>query len=145
MTKWKIGWRIKLLQKDQFFCLKQWKIIVIQQLLVSTSIKNILLSQGIKRKHSLTDKGIEAISEYLAGNTTLQYFSKSHNDGITDNSITFLNNIATKTYLKEINIQGTSISDENQLNIKSIINTANESREIGPRFIKSAAKISLST
>lgn len=93
----------------------------------------------------ITDKGIELLLPFLVGNTTLRQLDISSNKGITQKSIPALFEIAMKSYLETINIEYTSILDENQQQeIKNILLVPIDQREIPlitVGFVKSAAKI----
>ena len=71
--------------------------------------------------NKITDKGIEILSSYLIGNTTLKSIDISFNEGITDLSLPFLKEIAMKSYLENINITNTSISELGQEEINKLL------------------------
>ncbi len=94
----------------------------------------------------VTDKGIEMLSEYLIGNTTLKELNLS-NKGITDVSVPYLIDIAKKSCITEIDIENTSISEEKEDELtEKTFKIPIEQREIPIKSnTKSAAKISAST
>jgi len=61
----------------------------------------------------ITDKGIKTLHPYLIGNRILKRFDISQNEGITDKSIPLLNEIIQKSSIENINIEETSIINQN--------------------------------
>ncbi len=91
----------------------------------------------------ITDKGIEAFSEYLVGNTKLKVLDLSDNKEITDASVPDLIEIAKKSCITKIDIRYTSISEEKQQEIEVLLEMPIDEREIPIKSnTKSAAKIS---
>lgn len=52
----------------------------------------------------ITDKGIELLSSFLTGNSSLKFLGLTHNPGITDKSIPFLNKMIESSRLEIIEI-----------------------------------------
>ncbi len=96
--------------------------------------------------NNLKDKGIEIISEFLIGNTTLKELNLSFNRGVADVSASYLLEIAKKSYISSMTLFFTSISQEKQNEMQELLKIPIEKREIPIKSnTKSAAKISAST
>lgn len=67
------------------------------------------------RDNRITDVGIELISPYIIGNTTLKHFGIQENKHITDKSIPLLQAIIQNSHLENIYTNDTSISKRNAL------------------------------
>ena len=80
-------------------------------------IENIIIGHN-----NITDKGIEILTLYLIGNTIIKHLAINGNRGITDKSIPLLKEIAMKSCLENINIEGTSITKKNLIIISLIAN-----------------------
>ena len=106
----------------------------------SRTIKNINI--GYNR---ITDKGIEILLPYLIGNVTIDKIDIFGNKGITDESVPLLKEIIQKSNIKDIDINGTSITKEGKEEIKTSLKIPIDEKEI-PLItignVKSAAKIS---
>ncbi len=91
--------------------------------------------------NKITDKGIETISTYLIGNTTLKSLDLSYNIGITDKSSSHFIEAALKSCLISIKLAETSVSEENQEEINKKLSINVQEREIPVHSpTKSAAK-----
>ena len=71
--------------------------------------------------NKITDKGIEIISEYLIGNTKFKELYLYSNIGITDASVPYLIEIAKKSCMTKINLNGTSISAAKQQELEKAL------------------------
>lgn len=93
--------------------------------------------------NSIGDNGIEILSSYLLGNTTLSGLNFYGNRNITNNSLPFLIDIAEKSCVKHLLISRTLISEENKLHIYKLLDVPIDKREL-PIIskTKSAAKTS---
>lgn len=90
----------------------------------------------------LTDRGVEILSDFLIGNTTLISLTLG-GKGITDASVVHLLEIAQKTCIMDIIIWETAISEEKRRKIIEILKIPIQQREITINSnSKSAAKIS---
>lgn len=90
----------------------------------------------------ITDKGIEVLSEYLIGNTTLKILAVLGNKLITDASQPYVVQIAKTSCITAIDVSLTSISDRNRLKIIELLKTPIDQREIPIKSnTKSASKI----
>lgn len=95
--------------------------------------------------NSFTDKGVEILSQSLIGNNVLQELSLGYNPNITDKSVPYLVDIATKSCIIRIEIWDTSISKESSRTIMNSLHIPIEQRGVPIRSnIKSAAKASIS-
>lgn len=65
--------------------------------------------------NKITDKGIEILSRYLAGNITLKEVGISGNRKITDASITYLIKMIETSHIENIAFSWTGISKKNVL------------------------------
>ena len=93
--------------------------------------------------NSITDKGIEILSDFIAGNTTLIVIGLDGNKNITDKAFPYLANMAKSTYIKRITVHNTSVSKEKRQELLHLLKSSNESREIPIKSnTKSAAKLS---
>lgn len=94
--------------------------------------------------NKITDKGIEVLCSYLIGNLILKSLDFSKNQLITENSVPFLKEIASISYLNNIVLEDTSISSTSQQDIKSLLLVPIEKRDIPLNSCsKSAAKSSI--
>lgn len=109
------------------------------------SIENIYIGDDFDVEGSITDKGIEILSEYLIGNTTLKSLCICGNSNITDASVPFFLEVANKTCINHINLWCTGVSETDQSEVETLCSKPIEEREI-PIFstTKSAAKSSRS-
>lgn len=99
-------------------------------------LKSLLLCEC-----SITDDGVEILSEYLIGNTTLDMLDLSDNEGITAKSVPTLKELARKSCLTELYVWGTSIPNEVQKIVDNAFDTPTDQREIPIKSnTKSAAK-----
>jgi len=107
------------------------------------TIKGIHIGGYSFKESKITDKGIEILSNGLIGNICLNKLYLEHNKGITGESIDLLKEISMKSDLKEINLDMTSISRENQREIDNLLRIPIDEREIPVHSMsKSAAKVS---
>ena len=102
--------------------------------------------EGIKMsQNNITDNGIEILSEYLFGNTSLKLFDFPFNRGITNKSIPIFKQIAMKSTINESYINGIlSLSDEEKQEMELLLSIPINEREI-PLItfgdVKSASKL----
>ncbi len=110
------------------------------------TLKKIELSKSnprIKNGNNITDKGVEILVDTIAGNTTLRELILDGYKGITTVSIPYLAELATKTYVKEISIEKSSLLKNELKKLKDIFQKPFNSREIPINSkTKSAAKLS---
>lgn len=99
-------------------------------------------NHSISGKSKITDKGSEIFLESIVGNVTLEYLSIRSQAGITSASVPFLKDVVTKSGLKTLSINNSSINLEEQKEILALIETPISEREI-PIFSssKSASKV----
>jgi len=71
--------------------------------------------------NKITDDCIEILLSYLNVNSTLKKINISFNEGITDKSIPLLNEIIQKSNIVDINIDQTSITNQNVFNACQLI------------------------
>lgn len=96
-----------------------------------------------RENNGVTDKGVEILSEYLIGNTSLIHLELDGNKGITAASIPLFIEIVKKSCIIGMKV---SINWDNHLQFSEAISTPIEEREIPIKSkAKSAAKISTST
>lgn len=101
------------------------------------SLKHIFLGQN-----RITDKGVEILSESIAGNTSLIAIGLDGNKSITDQGFPFLATISKSTYVKRIAVHNTLVSKEKRHDLQQLLKTGKDSREIPIRSTsKSAAKL----
>ncbi len=67
--------------------------------------------------NNISDAGIEILAPYLDGNTTFKTLNLSENEGITDKSIPFLVRMIESSHIEDINIDDTSIAQENIIDV----------------------------
>lgn len=67
------------------------------------------------RKNRITDKGIEILSNYIIGNTTLKRIKLNRNNGITDQSITCFFKMIELSQIAELYIRETLITQSRVL------------------------------
>jgi len=89
------------------------------------TIKNIYIGNN-----KITDKGIEILLPYLIGNTTINELDIYENKEITDKSIPLLNEIIHKSSIEKININDTSITEEEREEIEFALSIPIDKREI---------------
>jgi len=93
----------------------------------------------------ITDKSFEILLPYLFANTTLKKLGVSYNEGITDESVPLLIDIAKICCLEIVDIKRTSITSLKEQQILSKFKTPIDQREI-PLItienVKSASKLS---
>ncbi len=93
--------------------------------------------------NKITDRGIEILSEHLAGNTTLKYLDLNNNNGITEASVPYLLEIAKRSCIEVIILWYISLSSESKKKIQETLKIPINQREIPIKSnTKSAAKIS---
>lgn len=119
-----------------------------------TSIGEIIQNNGSLQKLSfgavedmdnfqISDKGIEMLSDYLVGNTTLQALDFHGVYTITDGSVPYFVQIAKYSCISCLDIALTTVSDEHQEEIERLIGIPVDQREIQIKSnTKSASKIS---
>lgn len=89
----------------------------------------------------ITDKGIEVLAEYIIGNTALNFLDFQGNREITEDSVSFFVDIATKSCITRLGMNFTSILDENKEEIEELLHVPVEQRDIPIHSnTKSAAK-----
>lgn len=111
----------------------------------SESIERIYIGNATisMDENIITDKGIEILSESLIGNLTMKEINLKDNKGITDKSLDNLIDMATKSRLHTIYLEGTLLSYKSRNEIDSLLQIAVEKRDIPLRSkTKSAAKTS---
>lgn len=85
---------------------------------------------GLSYNH-ITDNGIEILSPFLIGLTSLRSFKLSGNKGITNESIPILINILQNSFIDDLVVQDTSIDRKYMLYVPIAINEIkNHSREL---------------
>lgn len=92
--------------------------------------------------NNISDKGIEILVDYLRGNTTLKFMNLQDNSHITNASTRFLKDMIAGSYVRQINLCDTSISNESKEEIKQVLSIAVERREI-PIFSRSKSAMKL--
>ncbi len=104
---------------------------------VTLSTRQQYQDQGGK----ITDAGLELFAEKIIGNIALKRIDFSSHMSITHNSKSALTDLARKTCLERINLDGTSLSSSDKNEIQRLLATPSIEREI-PVFStsKSAAK-----
>lgn len=91
----------------------------------------------------ITDKGMEIITEFVIGNTSLQFIGLEGNEDITEKSMNNIIEIAKKTHITSLYIYDTQISDQSIDDIRGFLSIPVEQREIPLQSkTKSAAKVS---
>lgn len=94
----------------------------------------------------VTDNGIQMLPQFLMGNMKLRKLDFSMNSSITDASVPYLIDIVMRSYLNEIGISDTSITDDKRKELKNYFVIPKDQREIPIKSkAKSAAKIQSST
>lgn len=78
----------------------------------------------------ISDRGVEILSDHILGNKTIYQFDFQGNVGITDQSAQYFIDIAKNTYVNNIYVSDTSISDEKHEEILRYLVIPNEEREI---------------
>ena len=86
---------------------------------------NQTIKDSFVGNNKITDKGIEILLSYLIGNITVKKFGIYDNKEITDKSIPLLKEIIQKSNIQDIDIYGTSITNENILVVPLIGNILN--------------------
>ena len=76
----------------------------------------------LESNYEMTDEGIEIISEYLIGNTKLKELSLRNNKGITDKSVPLLLKIFDSSYIENMGIHDTSITQKDIFYVPLICN-----------------------
>lgn len=115
---------------------------------VMADLGEYLLHDGVIEKISLkrnriTDKGIEILSSYMAGNTTMKSLCFSYNPKILGNPIQYFEEIATMSAVTDIQLVGTGISTAHRNLIRDLLKIPAEERSIPVASnTKSAAKTS---
>ena len=94
-------------------------------LLNELTIINISLSDNL-----ITDKGIEILSEGLFGNVILKSLNLYNNKLISDKSIPILKELIEQCGLSNIDLRGTSISDQNRKEINELLKIPMDERKI---------------
>ena len=79
---------------------------------------------------SITDKGIEILSDGLIGNISLKTLKIHWNKSITDKSFPFLKQLIEQSGLSIINLSRTSVSEQNQQEIKELLKIPMDERKI---------------
>ena len=67
--------------------------------------------------NKISDAGIEILAPYLDGNTTFKELDLNYNKGITDKSIPLLLKMIESSHIENMDIRGTSITQENIIDI----------------------------
>jgi len=63
-------------------------------------------------ENNITDKGMEILFPYLIKNKTLKSLNVFGNEGITEKSIPFLIELVEKSFIDELNVSKTSITNQ---------------------------------
>lgn len=102
---------------------------------------NQFISNIYLRGNNISDKGIEILSHYLIGNTTLRLLGFGNNEKITNKSRDNLANIAKMSTITYIYLSDTSISESIQESIAKLLQIPVDKRAIPiSSTAKSAAK-----
>lgn len=80
--------------------------------------------------NKITDKGVEILSSFLPGNITLRYLGLSLCKGITDKSAPYFLDLAKRSCITFISLNGTSMSDEKQKEIKTLLQIPIQDRKV---------------
>lgn len=92
--------------------------------------------------NQISENGIKILTHYLIGNTTFMELILKANYRITDEAAPYLKEILSKSEIKEININETSISINCKKEIQALAKVPSEAREIPIRSTsKSASKV----
>ncbi len=94
---------------------------------------------------NITDKGINELATYIAGNNSLEVLFFPYNIGITEESVLSLKSLAANGPLTQINLDGTRVNYLARSEIDRILSTPISERSVSiASKTKSAAKLSRS-
>lgn len=79
---------------------------------------------------NLSNEGVEKLSKCICGNTRIETLSLSSNIGINNDSEQILKNMVKSSYIKQIILHGTSLSENIITEIEALANIENQYRDI---------------
>lgn len=109
----------------------------------SQSLETIDFSSGYGKNNNISDDGVKTLSCYIIGNLFLKNIFFSYCKVLTEKSVPYLKEMASKSCLNQISLYSTQISYNMQNEIDQLLSIPTEQREI-PIFssTKSASKSS---
>lgn len=88
----------------------------------SSFLQSVSIGNSYFEFVKISDDGIETITPYLIGNTSLKYFNLDYNEMITDKSVPLFVKMIESSHIEELSLQATKVTLANQFILPLVSN-----------------------